>query len=278
MIYTSGIITDTTRKQSIDELQENKLRLVCEKLQLKPGERHLDIGCGWGTLAVYAAKHYKTQSTGVTLARNQTAYGNNRAKANKVDNLAKIICTDYRDVPATPRFNKISCLEMAEHVGIRRFTEFLTQVREMMDDDGLFFLQIAGLRAAFQFEDFVWGLFMNKYVFPGADASCPLNWVIGKLEHAGFEIRSTETLGVHYSATIHRWYENWMKNKDKMVKAYGKRWFHIWEIFLAWSTIVARQGNSTVFQIVAHKNRNAFDRTSLIKSDDNSPVRELSVI
>ncbi|KAF9917669.1 hypothetical protein BGZ65_012774 [Modicella reniformis] len=153
---------------------------------------------------------------------------------------------DYRDIPRE-KWDKITCLEMAEHVGIRKFNEFLLQVKDMLNDDGLFFLQIAGLRATWQYEDFIWGLFMAKY----------------QLECAGFEVLNVDTIGVHYSATIYRWYQNWMANKDSITATYGKRWFRTWEIFLAWSTIISRQGSATCYQIVAHKNLNAFDRTGL---------------
>ncbi|KAJ2500379.1 hypothetical protein GGH96_002795 [Coemansia sp. RSA 1972] len=264
MVYTSGLVGDESRRESLEELQDNKLRDVCERVQMRKGDRHLDLGCGWGTLVSYAAKNYGTQSVGVTLGRNQTAFGNSRATAWGVADSAQLLCMDYRDTPRRPLYNRITCLEMAEHVGVRKFQEFLLQVRDMLEDDGLFYLQIAGLRGAWQYEDFSWGLFMAKYVFPGADASCPLNWVVAQLEATGFEVRSSETIGVHYSATLDRWYENWMQNKDAVVKKYGKRWFRVWEIFLAWSIIVARQGSSTCYQILAHKNRNAFDRSALI--------------
>lgn len=105
---------------------------------------------------------------------------------------------------------------------------------------------------------------MAKYVFPGADASPPLNWVIEQLERAGFEVAHTDTIGVHYSATIYRWYLNWMKNKDEICEKYGVVWFRRWEVFLAWSTIIARQGSATCYQITCHKNRNAFDRNTFV--------------
>ncbi|KAJ2724540.1 hypothetical protein GGI07_001887 [Coemansia sp. Benny D115] len=265
MIYTSGVIGDLSRKETLEELQDNKMRDVCERMQMQPGDRHLDIGCGWGTLAAFAARNYGTESVGITLGRNQTAFGNRRAEQWGVGDSARILCMDYRDIPRRPRYNRITCLEMAEHVGVRKFQEFLLQVRDMLEDDGLFFMQIAGLRGAWQYEDFSWGLFMAKYIFPGADASCPLNWVIAQLEATGFEVRSSDTIGVHYSATLSRWYENWMSNKDKILKSYGKRWFRIWEIFLAWSIIISRQGSATCYQIIAHKNRNAFDRSALVR-------------
>ncbi|KAF2728371.1 S-adenosyl-L-methionine-dependent methyltransferase [Polyplosphaeria fusca] len=262
MIYTSGIISDIHREESLEQLQDNKMGIVCEKIALKKGERMLDIGCGWGTLAKFASTNYGADVTGVTLGRNQTAWGNNGLRKAGIDeSQSRILCMDYRDIPVPKGgYNKITCLEMAEHVGVRHFGGFCNQVYDMLDDDGVFFLQIAGLRAAWQFEDFTWGLFMNKYVFPGADASTPLWWVTQQLENVGFEIKSVDTVGVHYSATIWRWYRNWIGNKDKVVAKYGNRWFRIWEYFLAYSTIASRQGTATCFQITAVKNINSTHR------------------
>ncbi|KAJ3168224.1 hypothetical protein HDU88_001663 [Geranomyces variabilis] len=264
MIYTSGVMTKRNERQSLEEIQQNKLDLVCNKIGLKSGDRMLDIGCGWGTLSVHAAKQGATV-TGVTLGKNQAAWGTRKAEEAGVGKQVNIMCMDYRDIPFQ-KYDKITCLEMAEHVGVLRFSTFLDQVREMLEDDGIFFLQIAGLRRAWQYEDLMWGLFMAKYVFPGADASCPLGWFIDKLEAAGFEIASSETLGVHYSTTIYRWYSNWMKNRESITAKYGERWFRTWEYFLAYSTIIARQGSATVYQLVCHKNLNAFDRTQFIKA------------
>jgi cyclopropane fatty-acyl-phospholipid synthase-like methyltransferase len=229
MIYTSGIISDINKEESLEQLQDNKLAIVCEKIGLKKGERMLDIGCGWGTLAKFASVNYGAHATGITLGRNQTAWGNNGLRKSGItEEQSKILCMDYRDIPVPEgRYNKITCLEMAEHVGVRHFSTFLKQVNDMLDDDGVFFLQIAGLRKPWQYEDLTWGLFMNKYIFPGADASTPLGWFVDKLEGAGFEIKHIDTIGVHYSATIWRWYRNWMANKDKVEAKYGKRWFRV---------------------------------------------------
>lgn len=266
MIYTSGISNDTT--ETLEELQMNKLKGVCEKCQLKEGEHHLDIGCGWGTLVNYAAERHGTQSTGVTLSRNQVDWAEGVSTEKNLGDKVNFWCQDYRDIPQT-KFDKITCLEMAEHVGVRKFQGFLTQVRDMLEDEGLFFLQIAGLRRTWQWEDLIWGLFMAKYIFPGADASCPLGWVVTQLEMAGFEVKSTETIGIHYSLTIKRWYENWMRAETQIqMEKYG-RISRIWNIFLAWSTIIARQGSSTCTQIVCHKNLNNFDRTKLFKIKKN---------
>jgi cyclopropane fatty-acyl-phospholipid synthase-like methyltransferase len=229
MIYTSGIISDIHKEETLEQLQDNKLGIVCEKIGLKQGERMLDIGCGWGTLAKFASVNFGARVTGITLGRNQTAWGNNGLrKAGISEEQSKILCMDYRDIPVPEGgYNKITCLEMAEHVGVRHFSSFLKQVSDMLDDDGVFFLQIAGLRKPWQYEDLIWGLFMNRYVFPGADASTPLGWFVDKLEGAGFEVKDIDTIGVHYSATLWRWYRNWMANRTKVEAKYGKRWFRV---------------------------------------------------
>ena len=229
MIYTSGIISDINKEETLEQLQDNKLGVVCEKIGLKRGESLLDIGCGWGTLAKYASSNYGAHATGVTLGRNQTAWGNSALrKAGIEESQSQILCMDYRDIPLPPGgYNKITCLEMAEHVGVKYFSTFLKQVYDMLDDDGVFFLQIAGIRKCWQYEDLIWGLFMNKYIFPGADASTPLGWFVDKLEGAGFEVKGIDTIGVHYSATLWRWYRNWMANKEKVEAKYGNRWFRV---------------------------------------------------
>lgn len=230
MIYTSGMISDPTIKETLEELQDNKLNVVCSKLNLQPTDKLLDIGCGWGTLTAFAAKNFGCDATGVTLAREQTHFGNDRIKANGIDpNRARILCMDYRDIPVEAGYyDKIVSLEMAEHVGIRHYGKFLADVYERLNDDGTFLFQVAGLRPQWQFWDLNWGLFMNDHIFRGADASLHVGWVITQLEKAGFEVRSADVLGVHYSATIHRWWENWQRNEQKVVAKYGPRLWRIW--------------------------------------------------
>jgi 2-polyprenyl-3-methyl-5-hydroxy-6-metoxy-1,4-benzoquinol methylase len=156
MIYTSGIMSSANKRESLEVLQQRKLQTVTDKIGLVPGDKMLDIGCGWGTLSVHAATK-GADVTGVTLGLNQTEWAMGRAAQAGVADKVRILCMDYRDIP-DEKYNKITCLEMAEHVGVLRFTTFLQQVREMLEDDGLFFLQIAGLRRAWQYEDLQWGV------------------------------------------------------------------------------------------------------------------------
>ena len=257
MIYTSAFYRNGT--EGLTEAQDNKMNLVSQKIQLKPGERLLDIGCGWGTLVAHTAKYFGTDSTGVSIAQAGVDYGNEQIKAWGVEDRARCIRMDYRAIPQD-KYDKITCLEMAEHVGVKYFQRFMNQIYGLLKDDGLFYLQIAGLKAGIHKESLIWGAFMNEYIVPGADASMPLSFVVARLERAGFEIHSVENVGIHYSRTIHQWYENWMANRDAVYDEYGQWWYRCWEIFLGWSVDIAKQGNSTAFQIVCNKNRETFDR------------------
>jgi len=266
MVYTSGIFHD--EHQSLEEGQDNKLDLVCQKLGLEPDAELLDIGCGWGTLALHAARQYGARATGVTLSQNQTAFGNGRIERAGLANRARIECRDYREIPGKT-YDRIVSLEMVEHVGLKHLDRFFELVAGRLKDDGLFLLQFAGLRrggglgvppVGMRPEDMIWGLFMNKYIFPGADASPPLSTMLKSMERAGFDIYSVENISIHYSLTIRRWHENWQRNAEAVRNSYGERWYRLWNFFLAWSWRIGAQGNSECFQVVAHKNLDGFDR------------------
>ena len=257
MIYTSGFFNSAD--QDLETAQDQKMNLVCDKLQLEPGHSLLDIGCGWGTLVKHAAYVRGADATGVTIAHQGAAYATEQIAAAGVSDRARILRMDYRDIPHRI-YDRISCLEMAEHVGVKYFRKFMKQIYNMLNDDGLFYLQIAGLKAGVHMESLVWGLFMNKYIFSGADASMPLSFVVKNLEKAGFEIHSVENVGIHYSITIDRWYDNWMRNRSAVEAKYGQFWFRLWQVFLGWSVYIASQGNSTCFQIVCNKNSETFNR------------------
>lgn len=161
MIYTSGIMSDVDREETLEELQDNKLAVICEKIQLKEGDTVLDMGCGWGTFAAFASEKYGAHVTGITLGRNQTAWGNNLLREASIsESQSRILCMDYRDVPRHAngsRYKKIVCLEMCEHVGIRNFAIFLRLLYNLLGDDGILILQYSGLRKPWQYEDLIWG-------------------------------------------------------------------------------------------------------------------------
>jgi len=261
MVYTSAFFQNPG--QTLEQAQDNKLDLICQKLQVKPGDKFLDIGCGWGTLARHAARVHGADATGVTLSKNQTEFATAKIAADGTSDRARILCMDYRDIPKT-KYNKIASIEMVEHVGVKNLQSFFDQVYNLLDDDGQFLLQWTGLRKAMRPEDLMWGLFMNRHVFPGADASLPCAGMLKPMEKSNFEIHSVENVTVHYSLTLKKWHENWVSNREAITKTYGDTWYRKWHFFLAWSTIVGEQGNASCFQVVCNKNIDKFSRMRYI--------------
>lgn len=261
MVYTCAIWHDF-KTESLESAQARKMSTICKKLQLQEGMKYLDIGCGWGTLARHAEKHFGAQATGVTLSEEGAGYAKRRNE--KENTNVEILTMDYRDIPRTRKFDRISAIEMAEHVGIVNFQSFLAQVKGHLADDGIFLMQVAGLRQGSSFQDIAWGLFMAQYIFPAADASTPLHWYVRQLELAGFEVRSVETIGRDYSHTLHGWYKNFMKNYDSLAKRYPLRLMNLWKVFLGWSVIASGQGSATCYQLTCIKNTYKFDRDRFV--------------
>ncbi|HSY23984.1 MAG TPA: cyclopropane-fatty-acyl-phospholipid synthase family protein, partial [Polyangiaceae bacterium] len=135
MVYTSAFFRD--EQESLEQAQDNKLDLVCRKLLVEPNHEMLDIGCGWGTLAMHAARNYGAKTTGITISKNQTEFGNNRIAAAGLAERARIECLDYRDIPRR-QYDRISSLEMVEHVGVKNLSKFCRLVYDLLKDDGLF--------------------------------------------------------------------------------------------------------------------------------------------
>lgn len=252
MMYTSGLYPNGD--ETLTEAQNYKIDYVADAIQLERGMSVLDIGCGWAYFTNRLTEKYGAKVTGVTLSKEQLAYGKELNKNNDAKLfLQNAMTLKERDDLPEEGFDRITSLEMAEHVGIRRYQEFLTLVSSLMKDDGVFYFQVAGLRRAWRFEDLIWGLFMGEHVFPGADASCPLGWVSTQVERAGFEIQRVHNMGSHYSRTLAHWLENWVSNKEYIVNKYGAQAYRRWEVFLAWSVRVARQGSSTLFMLTLTK-------------------------
>lgn len=277
MVYTSGVyyekpewskaVGKTPGKQikgtSLEEAQDNKMSLIADRLQVKKGDKYLDIGCGWGTLMRHVAREFGAVSTGVTLSVEGAKWCEEQIKKEGIKK-ANILTMDYRDIPKENKYQAISAIEMAEHVGIANFQLFLGNISEMLEDDGMFLMQVAGLRKGANWQDTNWGLFMSKYIFPGADASTPLNWYVKQLEQAGFEVQRVENIGRHYSHTLHGWYDHWMENRKAILETeengYDGELCRLWDFFLAWSVVASGQCSATCYQLLCHKNTYDFPR------------------
>jgi len=267
MMYTCGLYP--TGEETLEQAQNHKIDYVADAIQLEPGMTVLDIGCGWSYTAKRLTEVHGANVTGVTLSKEQLKFGKafNQGNDVKLHLQNAMLLHERKDLIPEGGFDRIVSLEMAEHVGIRRYNEFLTMIRNtLLKDDGVFYFQVAGLRRWWQYEDLVWGMFMGENVFPGADASCPLGWVVSQVEKAGFEVQRTHNMGSHYSRTLQHWLDNWRSNKEHIVNKYGAFAFRRWEVFLAWSVRVARQGSSTLFMLTLTK---ALDEPRRIKSQDH---------
>jgi sphingolipid C9-methyltransferase len=270
MVYTAACFDSPS--MPLEDAQSRKIDRCCRKLRLNSGERLLDIGCGWGTLVARAARDFGAHAVGVTLAREQVEFGTRRIDAYGVRERARVEVCDYRDVSG--RFDKIVSLEMVEHVGVKNLSRFFEKVSELLADYGLFVLQWTGIRRLYAPrnplsalrllpEDLNWALFMNRYVFPGADASLPLSSMLRAAEDAGFEIEDVERLSAHYVLTLRAWRERWSANRDAVVAAYGERWYRLWSFFLYWAALMGNEGAGFTYQVAMHKNHARFPRMDL---------------
>lgn len=261
MVYTSGVFHGT--HQTLEQAQFNKMSMICNKLQIKKGYKCLDIGCGWGTLVRHMTREFGAKATGVTLSKEGAKWcrDQNVKEFNNVD-ATEILVSDYRDIPANRKFNVISSIEMAEHVGLANFQLYLSEVKRLLTDDGMFVCQVSGIRQNPNWEDVMWGLFMSRYIFPGADASTPAWWYTKEFEKAGFNVHSLENIGVHYAHTIHRWYQNWNKpeHKEHIFKAYDERLYRLWNIFLAWSSLAPVVSYGSCLQFLVYPATRVFPR------------------
>jgi cyclopropane fatty-acyl-phospholipid synthase-like methyltransferase len=205
----------------------------------------------------------------VTLAQEQVDFGTDRINKYGVSDRAEVKVCDYRNV--TGPFDKIVSLEMVEHVGIKNLVNYYKKVHELLADDGLFVLQWTGIRNLYnpqnplsavtmRPEDLIWGLFMSRYIFPGADASLTLSGMIRAAEDGGFEVIDVENMSPHYVLTLRAWRDHWVSNKDAVIAAYGQKWYRLWYFFLHWSALIGEQGSAFTYQLLMHKNADSFDR------------------
>jgi sphingolipid C9-methyltransferase len=248
---------------SLENANDQMNARICEKIGLRASHRVLEVGCGWGAFLGHVAASRGAEGIGTTLSRTQEMHANRRFAELGVERQARAVLLDYRDLgPGV--YDRIVCIETVERVGVKNLKGFFEKLRDQLADDGLFFLQWTGLRRKLMPEDLMWGLFMNKHVFPGADAALPLSSMLKVAEKSGWEVQGAENVSRHYSQTLRLWRANWERNRARVVAEHGERWFRIWQFFLAWSQIVGEQGNAACYQVVMNKNLDSLDRRQLL--------------
>jgi cyclopropane-fatty-acyl-phospholipid synthase len=192
MVYTCAYYRDPEGK--LEQAQQDKLDLVCRKLDLKPNETLLDIGCGWGSLAIWAAQHYGARAHGVTLSRAQAVYAAERIRREGIADRCRVEYLDYRDLPANSVYDKIAAVGVIEHVGIPNYPTFFAGVRAMLRDGGLYLNH--GIAHEFHWKPTSQTEFLYRHVFPNGDLA-GLTETLTEMERAGLEILDVEGLRLH---------------------------------------------------------------------------------
>ncbi len=235
---------------SLEQAQRNKLHLTAAKLDLKPGLKVLDVGSGWGELALHLAAMEDVDVTGVTLSEEQFALSNEKARRAGLDNRVRFELRDYRSVEG--RFDRIVSVGMFEHVGVRHYNEFFAKINALLDDNGIMLLHAIGHMSP-PGNASPW---LRKYIFPGA-YSPALSEVFTAVEQASLWVTDLEFLRLHYAKTLSHWSRRFEANRTKIAKMYDERFCRMWEFYLVSAEMMFRTGSQLVFQMQLARKRDA---------------------
>ncbi|MFJ2649184.1 class I SAM-dependent methyltransferase [Streptomyces sp. NPDC087420] len=234
---------------SLEDAQRDKLDLICRKLALKKGDRLLDVGCGWGSMALHAAREYGVRVTGITLSREQAAYARERVAEEGLGDLVEIRVQDYRDVKDGP-YDAISSIGMAEHVGSVQYREYADDLYALLRPGGRLLNHQIARRPEKNEDEYRIDDFIDAYVFPDGELA-PLGRTVATLEEAGFEARDVESIREHYALTLRRWVANLEKHWDRAVRATSPGRARVWRLYMAASALSFETNRIGVNQILA---------------------------
>ncbi|MET8447830.1 cyclopropane-fatty-acyl-phospholipid synthase family protein [Streptomyces sp. NPDC005209] len=234
---------------TLESAQRDKLELICRKLGLTPGQRLLDVGCGWGAMAVHAAREHGVGVVGVTLSQEQAAYARKRVADEGLTDRVEIRVQDYRDVRDGP-YDAISSIGMAEHVGAERYLEYATDLYGLLKPGGrLLNHQIARRpqsdETTYQVDDFI-----DAYVFPDGELA-PLGTTVTQLERAGFEVRDVESIREHYALTLRRWVTRLEDDWPRAVRLTSPGRARVWRLYMAACALAFERNRIGVNQVLA---------------------------
>jgi len=240
MLYTCAYYKKAT--DSLETAQVNKLDHICRKLRLQPGERFLDIGCGWGGLVMHSAEHYGVQATGITLSAAQAEWAQRGIAEKGIGDRCKVEVMDFRDLPANARFDKMSSVGVTEHIPEDKQPAYFARAFQALEPGGLFMNHCeVSTRAARRtnsagekFTRWLWkrDQFIDKYVFPDAKL-VPLASVIRAAEKVGFETRDVESLREHYAMTLREWVRGLEHRKAEAIRLVGERTYRVWRLYMS---------------------------------------------
>ncbi|MHB0868854.1 MAG: class I SAM-dependent methyltransferase [Chloroflexota bacterium] len=257
MVYSCGYFP--TGQEDLDTAQETKLEYICRKLRLIPGERLLDIGCGWGALIIHAAERFGVRATGITLSQPQAELANLRIAEAGLADRARAVVIDYRDVESLGPFDKIASVGMVEHVGSKKLSEYFQAAWEALKPGGIFLNH--GITSAARdwgssnpLDRYVFqkGAFIRKYIFPDGEL-IPVGDILGFAERVGFEVRDVESLREHYALTLRHWVHNLEMHREEVLRQAGERICRMWRLYMAGCSHAFSTGRLSVHQSLLSK-------------------------
>jgi len=246
MVYSCAYFSG--EDQALDDAQKDKLDYICRKLRLAPGQTLLDIGCGWGALVCWAAKHFDVKAHGITLSQQQAAYAQEKIRKEGLENQVTVELLDYRDLPDNARYDRVVSVGMFEHIGVGNFPLYFSSIKRVLSPGGLFLNH--GITNSTGWMDTPITRFINSYVFPDGELSRISN-VIKSMEDAGFEIVDVEGLRRHYAMTLRCWIKSLEVNRDQALKFVSEETYRVWRLYMSGSAYYFDAGSINVFQVLA---------------------------
>ncbi|MGH8765759.1 MAG: class I SAM-dependent methyltransferase, partial [Burkholderiales bacterium] len=239
--------------EPLEVAQERKLDVICRKLRLRPGDRFLDIGCGWGALVMHAAERYGARALGITLSQNQHALANERIRAAGLQQRCEVRLQDYRDLAGESMFDRIASIGMIEHVGLKNLPVYFGAIRRLLADGGIVLNHgITSVDPDSRSVGLGGGDFIGKYVFPHGELP-HLSLVIKEMGAAGLEVMDSETLRLHYARTLQQWSARLESNLDRARAYVGEKRLRIWRTYLAGCAHAFAEGWVSIQQVMAVK-------------------------
>ena len=245
MVYSCAYFRSP--EDSLDQAQEQKLDLICRKLRLQPGQRLLDLGCGWGGLILYAAERYGVEATGITLSQPQADLANERIRAAGLAGRCRVLVQDYRELPADEAhsYDALVSVGMFEHVGAARLPAYFAQARKLLRPGGAFLNHGIASRAG---ENAASGpSFSDAYVFPDGEL-VPIHASLEAAEQAGFEVRDVESLREHYALTLRQWVRRLEAHHAQALDFVDEATYRVWRLYMSGSAHGFSTGRLNVYQ------------------------------
>jgi cyclopropane-fatty-acyl-phospholipid synthase len=236
--------------EELDAAQERKLDYICRKLRLRPGQRLLDIGCGWGGLVMYAAQRYGVDATGITLSQPQVDLANRRIMEAGLADHCRVLVQDYRQVDPSQPFDALVSVGMFEHVGEQRLAAYFAQAMQLLVPGGVFLNHGIAKRAGDKPEH--GPNFSDTYVFPDGEL-VPINATLRAAENSGFEVRDVESLREHYALTLRHWVRRLEANHEQALEFVDEPTYRVWRLFMSGSAYGFTHGRLNVYQALLVK-------------------------